>query len=103
MFVNSRGERMTTNCFRARLRRICDKLGIYKKSPHKIRKTYGTILLDNNVDERFVLGQMGHSNVKVTENHYHRNRKSIAKKVEVVSRIPDFLQIDTLGYQKVSN
>lgn len=103
VFVNSRGERMTTNCFRARLRRICDKLGIYKKSPHKIRKTYGTILLDNNVDERFVLGQMGHSNVKVTENHYHRNRKSIAKKVEVVSRIPDFLQVDTLGYQKVSN
>ena len=103
VFVNSRGERMTTNCFRARLRRICEKLGIYKKSPHKIRKTYGTILLDNNVDERFVLGQMGHSNVKVTENHYHRNRKSIAKKVEVVSRIPDFLQVDTLGYQKVSN
>ena len=103
VFVNNRGERMTTNCFRARLRRICEKLDIYKKSPHKIRKTYGTILLDNNVDERFVLGQMGHSNVKVTENHYHRNRKSIDKKVEVVSRIPDFLQIDTLGYQKVSN
>lgn len=103
VFVNSRGERMTTNCFRARLRRICEKLNIYKKSPHKIRKTYGTILLDNNVDQRFVLGQMGHSNVKVTENHYHRNRKSIAKKVEVVSKIPDFLQIDTLGYQKVSN
>lgn len=103
IFVNKLGKRMTTNCFRARLRRICEKLNIYKKSPHKIRKTYGTILLDNNVDQRFVLGQMGHSNVKVTENHYHRNRRSIDKKVEVVSNIPDFFKIDTLGYQKVSN
>ena len=90
IFVNSKAERLTTNCIRRRLEKICEKLNIYHKSPHKIRKTYGTILLDNNIDQRFVVGQMGHSNVKVTENHYHRNRKSIDKKVELVSKIPEF-------------
>jgi len=90
IFVNSQGERITTNCIRRRLERICKKLNIYHKSPHKIRKTYGSILLDNNTDERFVISQMGHSNVKVTENHYHRNRRNIDKKVAIVSQIPEF-------------
>ena len=45
IFVNAKGKRMTTNCFRHRLERICNRLGIVKKSPHKIRKTYGSILL----------------------------------------------------------
>lgn len=90
IFVNDKGERMTTNCIRDRLREICKKLGIYHKSPHKIRKTYGSILLDNNVDKRLVVGQMGHSDIAITETHYHRNRKSIEQKKELISAIPEF-------------
>ena len=90
IFVNDKGERMTTNCFRRRLERVCHYSKVYKKSPHKIRKTYGTILLDNNIDQRLAIGQMGHTNIYLTEKHYHRNRKSIDKKVEVLSSIPDF-------------
>ena len=90
IFVDSNGKRLTTNCVRRRLEKVCKKLNIYQKSSHKIRKTYGSILLDNNIDERFVVGQMGHSNVRVTEQNYHRNRKSIDRKVEIVSNIPEF-------------
>lgn len=90
IFVNNRGERMTTNCFRRRLERICKWVGVYKKSPHKIRKTYGSILLDNNVDKNLVIQQMGHTNIVITENHYHRNRKSIEKKADILSTIPEF-------------
>ena len=46
------GSRISTQAVRARLWRICKKLGIYNKSPHKIRKTYGSILLDNLIDNR---------------------------------------------------
>lgn len=91
IFLNDKGERMTTNCIRRRLQRICEKLNIYHKSPHKIRKTYGTILLDNNIDTRLIIGQMGHSDIMCTENHYHRNRKSIERKSEVLSSIPEFV------------
>ena len=90
IFVNNHGERLTTNCFRRRLERVCKWVGVYHKSPHKIRKTYGSILLDNNVDKNLVIQQMGHTDIVITENHYHRNRKSIEKKVEILSAIPDF-------------
>ena len=91
VFLNNKGKRMTTNCIRRRLERICIELNIYKKSPHKIRKTYGTILLDNSVDRKLIMGQMGHTDILCTENHYHRNRKNVERKAEVLSAIPDFI------------
>lgn len=84
------GNRITTQSIRMRLKRICKKLGIYHKSPHKIRKTYGTILLDNHIDNRMIIGQMGHTDILCTENHYHRNRKSVDKKSQIISAIPEF-------------
>ena len=55
-FVFARGdERVTAQAVRMRLKRLCDKLKIYRKSPHKIRKTYGTILLDNHIDAKMVI------------------------------------------------
>lgn len=90
-YVFARGdERITAQVVRMRQCRLCDKLKIYHKSPHKIRKTYSTILLDNNVDEKFVTSQMGHTDIRCTENHYHRNRRTIAQKSDILSSIPDF-------------
>ena len=81
VFTDSNGKRMTTNCIRRRQERNCKKLGIYRKSPHKIRKTYGSILLDYNVDNRLIMEQMGHTDINCTETHYHRNRKKDRKSV----------------------
>lgn len=83
------GERMSAQAIRMRLKRLCVKLDIYNKSPHKIRKTYGTILLDSNIDERLIIGQMGHTSIGTTEEHYHRNRRTIEKKSAILSDIPD--------------
>lgn len=85
-----RDKRITTQSVRMRLARICKKLNIYHKSPHKIRKTYGTILLDNHVDNKLIIGQMGHTDILCTENHYHRNRKSVNKKSQIISSLPEF-------------
>ena len=81
---------MTTNCIRRRRERNCKRLGIYKKSPHKIRKTYGSILLDNKVDQRLVVDIMGHADIACTEGYYHRNRKSQNQKLQIISDIPEF-------------
>lgn len=43
-----------------------------------------------NSNSRLVVRQMGHSQVNVTESHYHRNRRRIDKKIEIISQIPDF-------------
>ena len=82
--------RITTNTVRSRLRGICKQLGIPRRSTHKIRKTYGSILLDNNIDEKLIENQMGHTNVKVTEKFYHRNRKRIDQKKRIINSIEEF-------------
>lgn len=55
------------------------------------RKTYGSILLDNHIDNRFIIGQVGHTDILCTENHYHRNRRDMEKKMEIISQIPEFM------------
>ncbi|MCD8379257.1 MAG: tyrosine-type recombinase/integrase, partial [Lachnospiraceae bacterium] len=89
IFVKN-GKLMNTQMVRERLTQLCDKLGVYHKSPHKIRKTYGSILLDNHVDNRFIIQQMGHTDISCTETHYHRNRKTIEQKTRILSDIPEF-------------
>lgn len=90
IFTDKNGKRMTTNCIRRRQEKNCRKLGIYRKSPHKIRKTYGTILLDHNIDNRLIMEQMGHTDINCTENYYHRNRRAIEQKSHIISSIPEF-------------
>lgn len=68
----------------------CDRLGIKRKSPHKLRKTYVSILLDNGIDKRLVQDVAGHTEIATSERSYHRNRKSDQKKEEILSNIPEF-------------
>lgn len=84
------GKRRTEQVFQHRIRRVCSSLGIVVKSPHKIRKTYSTILLDNSVDANLILQQMGHSSIATTERHYHRNRKSVERKQVILDSLPEF-------------
>lgn len=91
IFVEDGDRRLTANCMRRRMERVCDKLGIVRKSPHKARKTYGSILLDNGIDNKLITDLMGHTDILCTEGHYHRNRKTIERKSEILSDIPEFL------------
>ncbi len=34
--------------------------------------------------------QMGHTDIACTENYYHRNRKSIDTKSQILSNLPEF-------------
>lgn len=88
--MTKNGKRMRTYTVRKRLHNICEELGIHPKSPHKIRKTYGSILLDNNVDTPLIIQQMGHTDILCTEKHYHRNWKNMERKTEILSSVPEF-------------
>ena len=84
-----RGKRIRTYVFRERLRNICRKLDITMKSPHKIRKTYGSILIDNNVQESLVINKMGHTDIKTTKKHYYRNRMNYTEKKNIINHVAD--------------
>ena len=90
VFVDENNNRMTTNVFRRRMERLCKKSQIVRKSPHKARKTYASILLDNNIDNKMIIDLMGHTDIQCTEVHYHRSRKSLEKKAEILNNIPEF-------------
>jgi len=75
---------------RKRLYLACEKAGVRKKSPHKLRKTYVSILLDNGIDKRLVQDVAGHAQISTSERNYHRNRKSDHMKEEILSNIPEF-------------
>jgi len=54
---------------------MCKALNITQKSMHKIRRTYGTTLLDERVDEILIMQQMGHRNISTTQQFYHFSNK----------------------------
>ena len=85
------GERLRTSHIRRRLYAICRELGFDKeKGTHTCRRTYASILLDNNVDRSLITGQVGHTDIDCTEKHYHEDRKSPETKIKILSEIPDF-------------
>lgn len=96
IFTQEDGTRFHTMAFRGRLYRLCNKLNIPRRSPHKIRKTVGTIYMDEKLDNNLIQRQMGWASITTGENHYHRNRKTMNKRLEIVSNITEF-QLRQLG------
>lgn len=83
----SNGERIRTYVFRGRLYRVCAQNGIERKSPHKIRKTYGSILLDGNVPESTIVSQMGHTTIDTTKRHYYKNRRDTVQISDAINSV----------------
>lgn len=81
------GVRIKTYQFSQRLETICKNTGITKKSLNKIRKTYGTILIDAHINESLIISQMGHTDINTTKNYYYKNRKSEDEKIVVINNI----------------
>ena len=76
------GHRIRERSFNNYLRAACRNLGIPFRSMHKIRKTYGTALIDAGVDESIIIEQMGHSDIHCTKQYYYFSNKSRDKKIE---------------------
>ena len=91
LITGKHGKRLITQSIRNRLNSICRKLGLLTRSPHKIRKTYGSILLDSGVDSKLIEKQMGHTDIKCTETYYHRDRRDVDQKREILNKIPQFM------------
>lgn len=81
------GERIRSYVFRTRLYTVCKRLGIVVKSPHKIRKTYGSILYDSSeISEAFIMSQMGHTDISCLKKHYYYNRMENDEKANMLNR-----------------
>ncbi len=81
------GERVRTYQFRNRLRTVCEKNNVVGKSPHKIRKTYASMLIDSGISESVIISQMGHTDIRTTKGFYYRNRNRDEKKMEIINSV----------------
>ncbi len=63
------GRKIYTNTFNDRLYKACDACDLPRRSMHKIRKTYGTLLLDSDIEDSLVMEQMGHSDIATTRRY----------------------------------
>ncbi len=82
-----KGKRFHRRMIDHRLRRVCNKLDLLVRSMHKIRKTYGTTLIDAGVDEAIIIEQMGHRDINCTKQYYYFSNKSREKKKEQLGRV----------------
>ena len=80
------GKRLKTYIFRKRLYYICDKIGIPRRSPHKIRKTYASKLIDADVEEAIIRAQMGHTDIKTTKDYYYYSTQDQKYKESQISK-----------------
>lgn len=83
-------KRITVNGFNHKIKRICQAVRIPERSMHKIRKSYATMLLDGDVDEAFILEQMGHADIKTTKQFYYYSNKDRKSRIEQLNNVMYF-------------
>ena len=80
------GKRIYESSFANTITWMCKTLNIPARSMHKIRKTYGTTLIDAGVDEAIIVEQLGHSDIHCTKQYYYFSNKNREKKKNQISK-----------------
>jgi site-specific recombinase XerD len=72
LFVNRYGAQMRPQSVRSKLRRLAKEAGLARRvTPHMLRHTAATLLIETGVDIRFVQRLLGHSSIATTEIYTH--------------------------------
>lgn len=78
VFLNKNGERISRQGFFKILKSLADSAGIKKEvSPHTLRHSFATELLNNGADLRVIQELLGHENLETTEIYSHLQNKKI--------------------------
>ncbi len=78
VFVNHKGSRLSDRGIRQIIKKYVNRLGIQNTvSPHTLRHTFATHMLDGGADLRVVQEMLGHKNLSTTQVYTHLTRQRL--------------------------
>ena len=82
VFLNNRGKRLTRNMIFIIVRGLSEKAGIRKKiSPHTLRHSFATHMVERGADLRAVQEMLGHESIITTEIYTHLDRNYLRSNI----------------------
>jgi len=83
LFVNRLGLNLRPQSIRSKLRRRATEVGLVRRvTPHMLRHTAATLLIETGVDIRFVQRLLGHSSIATTEIYTHVSDEALRTTLE---------------------
>ncbi len=78
LFLNNRGKDLTRAMIFTIIKKSAQKAGIQKKiSPHTLRHSFASHLVENGADISTVQQLMGHASITTTERYLHMSKKKV--------------------------